>query len=191
MVEGAVVYPLLQSQKTYKTCMLKSSDDGSCGSAFVAAANSMRQSMERLFDKTKNVVSGDLYNAMTNLKKVSLTTPITTVDGANQFADAVDAAFKQDKAALIAAAAAAAAASGQIIPNPVASGQIIPNPVASAQIIQKPVASGQIIPNPVASAPDTTAQLNAAPAITKPITPPVVSEQNTTDNNVQLQPQEV
>ena len=185
MVEGAVVYPLLQSQKTYTTCMLKSSD-GSCGSTFIAAAESMRQSMVRLFDKTTNVVSGDLYNAMTNLEGVIPNTSITTVDAANAFANAVDDAFKQDKAALIAAAAAA----GQIIPNPVASAQD-----TTAQIIQTPVASGQIIPNSVASAqdttaPDTTSQLNAAPAITKPITPPVASEQNTTDNNVQLQQQQ-
>ena len=156
MVEGAVVYPLLQSQKTYKTCMLKLSDDDSCGLTFVAAAESMRQTMTRLFDKETNVVSGDLYNAMTNLKGAIPNTSITTVSDANAFADAVNAAFEKDKAALTAAAAAA-------------SGQIIPNPVASA------------------SAQDTTAQLNAAPAITKPITPQVASEQITTDNNVQLQ----
>jgi hypothetical protein len=166
MVEGAVVYPLLQSQKTYKTCMLKSSDDSSCGSTFIAAAESMRQSMERLFDKEKNPVSSDLYNAMTNLKKVSLTTPITTADGANQFADAVDAAFKNDKAALT---AAALTASGQIIQKPVAS------PATTEQLNAAPATTAQIISKPVESA-----QLNAAPA---------TSEQITTDNNVQQQQQ--
>ena len=177
MVEGAVVYPLLQSQKTYKTCMLKSSDDGSCGSAFVAAANSMRQSMERLFDKTKNVVSGDLYNAMTNLKGAIPTTIITTVDDANNFADGVDAAFKKDKAAL---KAAALAASGQIIQKPVASPATTPaitSPATTSQLNAATATMTQIMPKPVASE-----QLNTAPA---------TSEQITTGNNVQQQQQQL
>jgi len=163
MIEGAVVYPLLQSQKTYKTCMLKSSDDSSCGSTFIAAAESMRQSMVRLFDKT-NVVSGDLYNAMTILKGAIPNTPITTVDEANAFADAVDAAFQQDKAALTAAAAAAA-----------------------GQIIQKPVANTA----PAITSSATTVQLNAAPATSQLLNAaPATSEQITTDNNVQQQQQQ-
>jgi len=96
MVEGAVVYPLLQSQKTYNTCLLKSSNDSSCGSTFIEAAESTRQNMARLFNPTENVVSGDLYNKMTNLKNAIPTEVITMVDDANSFANAVQTAFKND-----------------------------------------------------------------------------------------------
>lgn len=96
MVEGAVVYPLLQSQKTYNTCLMKSSNDSSCVSTFIEAAESTRQNMARLFNPTENVVSGDLYNKMTNLKKAIPTEVITTVDNANSFANAVQTAFKND-----------------------------------------------------------------------------------------------
>jgi hypothetical protein len=99
MVEGAVVYPLLQSQKTYNTCMLKSSNDSSCGSTFTEAVESMRKNMVRLFDPNANVVSGDLYNKMTNLKNAIPTDAITTVDAANSYANAVQTAFKNDKEA--------------------------------------------------------------------------------------------
>ena len=97
MVEGAVVYPLLQSQKTYNTCMLKSSSDSSCGTTFVAAGESMRQNMTRLFAK-ENVVSSDLYGKMTNLQKTIPTDQIITVEAANAFASNVKSAFDQDKA---------------------------------------------------------------------------------------------
>jgi hypothetical protein len=113
MVEGAVVYPLLQSQKTYNTCMLKSGDS-SCESTFVLAGESMRKNMTSLFDK-KNAVSSDLYNAMTNLKEaITITTPITTATEANNFADAIDAAFKKDKAS------AQTASVAPVTPAPVA-----------------------------------------------------------------------
>ena len=99
MVEGAVVYPLLQSQKTYNTCILKSSGDSSCGSTFIAAAESMRKNMASLFSKD-NVVSSDLYGKMTNLKQTidSAQTTIDTVEAANSLADAVKVAFNNDKA---------------------------------------------------------------------------------------------
>jgi len=100
MVEGAVVYPLLQSQKMYNTCLLKSSNDTSCGSTFIEAAESTRQNMARLFDPTENVVSGDLYNKMTNLKNAIPTEVITVVDNANLFANAVQTAFKNDTNAI-------------------------------------------------------------------------------------------
>ena len=100
MVEGAVVYPLLQSQKTYNTCMLKSSNDSSCGSTFVVAGESMRQNMVRIFNK-ENVVSGDLYGKMTNLKQtIESANVIETVDAANAFANNVKNAFDQDKAGI-------------------------------------------------------------------------------------------
>lgn len=98
MVEGAVVYPLLQSQKTYNTCILKSSGDSSCGSTFIAAAESMRKNMASLFSKD-NVVSIDLYGKMTNLKQtIESAQTIETVEAANALADAVKVAFNNDKA---------------------------------------------------------------------------------------------
>lgn len=96
MVEGAVVYPLLQSQKTYNTCMLKSGDS-SCESTFVLAGESMRKNMTSLFDK-KNAVSSDLYGKMTNLKQtIDSSNEIDTVDGANELANLVKTAFDKDK----------------------------------------------------------------------------------------------
>lgn len=121
MVEGAVVYPLLQSQKTYNTCVLKSSGDSSCGSTFVEAGESMRQNMARFFAK-ENVVSSDLYGKMTNLKQtIESSQTIETVDAANALANAVKTAFENDKASITGTPVQAPATAPTSIQTPVSN----------------------------------------------------------------------
>ena len=99
MIEGAVVFPLLQSEKTYQTCLLKSSNADSCGSTFSKAAANVLKDMKRIVSPD-NVVGSELYANMTNLKQVvNNTNDITSVENAIAFTAAVEKAFADDKAA--------------------------------------------------------------------------------------------
>jgi hypothetical protein len=100
MVEGAFVYPLLQSKKTYETCMVKTDANNSkCDAIFYTTAENVRNGMMRSFDATENVVTGELFNKMTNLKAVvnNNTAEIRNANEAKTFADAVKVAFDADK----------------------------------------------------------------------------------------------
>ena len=99
MIEGAFVYPLLQSKKTYETCMVKTdSNNAKCDAIFYNTAENVRNGMAQSFN-TENVVTGELFNKMSNLKDVTTTqTIITTAAGATTFANAVKTAFDDDKA---------------------------------------------------------------------------------------------
>jgi hypothetical protein len=99
MLEGALVYPLLQSQKTRATC-LNRNPASSCDPTFVTAAESMRTYMQKKFDQSKVVesIGSALYTKMPNLKQlVAQTTTISTASDANSFADKVKAAFDSDR----------------------------------------------------------------------------------------------
>ena len=100
MIEGAFVYPLLQSKKTYDTCMVKTdSNNAKCDAIFYNTAENVRKGMKQSFN-AQNVVTGDLFNKMTQLKSVtSSQTEIKTAADATTFADAVKTAFATDKAA--------------------------------------------------------------------------------------------
>ena len=100
MIEGAFVYPLLQSKKTYETCMVKTdSNNAKCDAIFYNTAENVRKGMKQSFH-AQNVVTGDLFNKMTQLKSVtSSQTEIKTAADASKFADAVKTAFATDKAA--------------------------------------------------------------------------------------------
>lgn len=100
MIEGAFVYPLLQSKKTYDTCMVKTdSNNAKCDAIFYNTAENVRKGMEKSFN-AENVVTGELFSKMTNLKGVTTSKPeIKTATDASQFADAVKKAFDTDKAA--------------------------------------------------------------------------------------------
>ena len=100
MIEGAFVYPLLQSKKTYETCMVKTdSNNAKCDAIFYNTAENVRKGMKQSFD-AQNVVTGDLFNKMTNLKRVTNSqTEIKTAADATTFADDVNTAFATDKAA--------------------------------------------------------------------------------------------
>jgi hypothetical protein len=100
MIEGAFVYPLLQSKKTYETCMVKTdSNNAKCDAIFYNTAENVRKGMKQSFD-AQNVVTGDLFNKMTQLKSVTNSqTEIKTAADATTFADAVKTAFATDKAA--------------------------------------------------------------------------------------------
>jgi hypothetical protein len=101
MIEGAFVYPLLQSKKTYETCMVKTDANNSkCDAIFYTTAENVRKGMTKSFNTTSNVVTGELFSKMTNLKAVVAkyeTTPIPNANEAKTFADAVKDAFNADK----------------------------------------------------------------------------------------------
>jgi hypothetical protein len=99
MVEGAFVYPLLQSKKTYETCMVKTDANNSkCDAIFYTTAENVRKGMLGSFNK-ENVVTGELFNKMTKLKEVvtKTTAEIRTATDATKFADDVKTAFDADK----------------------------------------------------------------------------------------------
>ena len=100
MIEGAFVYPLLQSKKTYETCMVKTdSNNAKCDAIFYNTAENVRKGMKQSFN-AQNVVTGDLFNKMTELNSVTRSqTEIKTAADASKFADAVKTAFATDKAA--------------------------------------------------------------------------------------------
>jgi hypothetical protein len=99
MLEGALVYPLLQSQKTYKTCLNRNS--ASCDPTFVAAANNVLSYMQGKFDQLNvgGSIGSALYDKMPNLKEVvyAQKTAISTATDATAFADKVKEAFDSDR----------------------------------------------------------------------------------------------
>ena len=111
MVEGAFVYPLLQSKKTYDTCMLKTDANNSkCDAIFNTTAENVRNGMLKSFDQAENVVTGELFNKMTKLKAVVenyKTKPILNAKEATIFADAVKDAFDADKSSTTSSATSA------------------------------------------------------------------------------------
>ena len=104
MVEGAFVYPLLQSKKTYDTCMVKTDANNSkCDAIFYTTAENVRKGMLQSFNK-ENVVTGELFNKMNNLKTVVenyKTKPIPNATDATRFADEVKVAFNADKSSVM------------------------------------------------------------------------------------------
>jgi hypothetical protein len=102
MLEGALVYPLLQSQKTRATC-LNRNPASSCDPTFVTAAESMRLYMQKKFDpNVVGSIGSALYNKMPNLKQVvKVQTTLSTAADANTFADNVKAAFDDDRGDII------------------------------------------------------------------------------------------
>jgi len=103
MLEGALVYPLLQSQKTRDTC-LNRNPASSCNPTFYNAATSMLSYMQEKFKQSDVVgsIGSALYTKMPNLKQVVEAQPIimNAID-ANNFADKVKAAFDADKGGFI------------------------------------------------------------------------------------------
>ena len=103
MVEGAFVYPLLQSKKTYDTCMVKTDANNSkCDAIFYTTAENVRKGMLQSFDQ-ENVVTGELFNKMNNLKTVvnNNTAEIRNATDATTFAKAVKGAFDADKSSVM------------------------------------------------------------------------------------------
>ena len=97
MIEGAFVFPLLQSEKTHNTCSLKSETSDSCDRSFIEAAENIRNGMTRTFKD--NAVTGELFSKMRILKIAveKNKTPITTAPGATVFVGDVKNAFDEDK----------------------------------------------------------------------------------------------
>ena len=147
MLEGALVYPLMQSQKTYKTCLNKN-PAASCDPTFYKAAESMRTYMQSKFNQSdvEGSVASVLYTKMPKLNEVvtSATNPISTADDANTFADAVKKAFDTDKNAFI---------------PPAPSSQGPPAGLADASAIksQPPAEASATNPPTVATNPSTVA----------------------------------
>ncbi len=155
MIEGAFVYPLLQSKKTYETCMVKTdSNNAKCDAIFYNTAENVRKGMEKSFN-AQNVVTGDLFNKMTELNSVTRSqTEIKTAADASKFADAVKTAFATDKAA-----------NAQSVPSVPPS---VPTSAASAANNEATSApSAPSVTNaPVQSVPSATSATSATPPST-------------------------
>ena len=102
MIEGAFVYPLLQSKKTYDTCMVKTdSNNTKCDAIFYNTAENVRKYMVNTFTKKDNVVTGELFSKMSKLNSATINmTEIKTVDAAREFSANVKTAFDEDKKSL-------------------------------------------------------------------------------------------
>ena len=123
MLEGALVYPLLQSQKTYATCKLKNLKDSSCDATFETAATNSLKYMKNKFDNY-SAGGSELYKKMIHLKKlVDSPISISNVDEATNFAKAVKKARDDDSYATDVASAPSKDLTGQV--DAVTSG--IPN----------------------------------------------------------------
>ena len=179
MLEGALVYPLLQSQKTYKTC-LNRNPASSCDPTFYNAADSMRIYMRKKFDQLNVVgsIGSALYDKMPNLKQVvdAQKTTISTALDATNFADKVKAAFDSDRGEII--PALKPPAPPPPAPPPPAPPARTPQPpegdIEMSNIVQKPIEMTEIAPNagvliaaPATNSPSSTA---AAPATNSPST---------------------
>jgi len=176
MLEGALVYPLLQSQKTRATC-LNRNPASSCDPTFVTAAESMRTYMQGKF-KQSNVggsIGSALYTKMPNLKQVvyAQTTAISTALDANSFADKVKAAFDADRGEFIPALNPPAP------PPPARTPQPPEGDIEMSNIVQKPIEMTEIAPNagvPIAAPATNSPSTAAAPAtITGKTVAPVVA----------------
>lgn len=184
MLEGALVYPLLQSQKTYKTCLNRNSTS-SCDPTFVAAANNVLSYMQGKF-KQSNVggsIGSALYTKMPNLKQVVEAQPIiTNAIDANNFADNVKAAFDSDRGAISPALLKTPAPP----PPAVITARTPPEgDIEMSNIVQKPIEMTEIAPNagvPIAApatnlaatnppeAVSTSASSSGTPAVANPAT---------------------
>jgi hypothetical protein len=191
MLEGALVYPLLQSQKTYKTCLNRNSTS-SCDPTFVAAANNVLSYMQKKFDQS-NGVSSALYTKMPNLKKVvdAQATAMSTASDATIFANNVKAAFDADRGAISPAllkppAAAPAGPQSAVITaikqsaGDIEMSEIAPNagvPIAAPATNSQPAATNPpaAATNPPASATNPPASATSSAANTGKTAAPVVA----------------
>jgi hypothetical protein len=166
MLEGALVYPVLQSRKTYDTCKLKNLKDSSCDTTFVTASNNALSYMKSKLDATDSAVGSELYKKMTNLKTVvDASATISSVDAATKFAEDVKKARDND------ANASAAPLIVKPEPNSVITAPATTNPVITAPnpaiTAPNPVITE---PNPaITVSPATTAITEPNPATTNPV----------------------
>jgi hypothetical protein len=74
-------------------------NNSKCDAFFYTTAENVRKGMMQSFNTTANVVTGELFNKMTNLKAVvaKYETPIPNANEATKFADEVKVAFNADK----------------------------------------------------------------------------------------------
>ena len=158
MLEGALVYPVLQSRKTYDTCKLKNLKDSSCDTTFVTASNNALSYMKSKLDATDSAVGSELYKKMTNLKTVvDASATISSVDAATKFAEDVKKARDND------ANASAAPLIVKPEPNSVITAPATTNPVITAP---NPAITA---PNPVITEPNPAITVSpATTAITEP-----------------------
>ena len=167
MLEGALVYPLLQSQKTHATC-LNRKPPSSCDPTFVNAANDVLSYMQDKF-KQSNVqgsIGSALYTKMPNLNQLVTAQPIikNAID-ANDFANKVKAAFDTDKGGII---------PGLIKPQPPPPPAGPPAASAGGEFEMMEIAPATTAPvvapvvAPATTVPDTAAPATAAPVVVAP-----------------------
>lgn len=183
MVEGAFVYPLLQSKKTYDTCMVKTDANNSkCDAIFYTTAENVRNGMMRSFDATENVVTGELFNKMTNLKAVvnNNTAEIRNANEAKTFADAVKVAFDADKSSTTPSNASAtqssatsnetntSATQSSVTPSSVSSETPSNTSAAQSNTSATPSATNATIPNETSAINAKNANLNNMPVMQQP-----------------------
>jgi hypothetical protein len=163
MVEGAFVYPLLQSKKTYDTCMLKTDANNSkCDAIFNTTAENVRNGMLKSFDQAENVVTGELFNKMTKLKAVVenyKTKPILNATEATTFANAVKDAFDADKSSTTSSATSATPSNTSAPQSSVSSAP----PSNDVQSVVQNATQSSVKPSPNAlSAPPSSATPSSA-----------------------------
>ena len=196
VLAGALVSPLLQSQKTRATC-LNRNPASSCDPTFVAAAESMRSYMKKKFDPSNVVgsIGSALYAKMPNLKHVveMQTTPLSTAADANAFANKVKEAFDDDRGDINPALKPPAPAPPARTPQP-PEGDIeltnIAPPIEMTEFKPKtPATTAAAAAAPATTAPGTTTVAAAPPATTAPGTvAPATNESDTDDTDPLLNP---
>jgi hypothetical protein len=188
MIEGAFVYPLLQSKKTYDTCMVKTdSNNAKCDAIFYNTAENVRKGMEKSFN-AQNVVTGELFNKMSNLKDVTTNQmTITTATGATTFANAVKTAFDADKAANAQSVPPSTTSAEPSVPPSVPTSV----PVQNTTSAEPSAANNEVTSAPVQSVPSapsgtsgtSVTSATSAPNVVPNVVPSATSGQNATLSN--------
>jgi hypothetical protein len=195
MVEGAFVYPLLQSKKTYDTCMLKTDANNSkCDAIFNTTAENVRNGMMKSFNQKENVVTGELFNKMTKLKAVvdNNTAEITNATDATTFADAVKDAFNADKSSTTPSSTTSneTSATSNATPSNTTPSNDVQSVVQNAT--QSSVTQSSVKPSPNALSATQSSVSSATPSATNATIPSETSVKNaiiTTPNGMPVMQQ--
>jgi hypothetical protein len=173
MIEGAFVYPLLQSKKTYDTCMVKTdSNNTKCDAIFYNTAENVRKYMVNTFTKKDNVVTGELFSKMSKLNSATINmTEIKTVDAAREFSANVKTAFDEDKKSLETPSAPVQSVPVQSAPvQSVTSATSAPSATSATPPSTTSAANDEVTSEPSApSAPSVPVQSVPAAAVQVPV----------------------
>jgi hypothetical protein len=157
-------------------------NNSKCDAIFYTTAENVRNGMMRSFDATENVVTGELFNKMTNLKAVvnNNTAEIRNANEAKTFADAVKVAFDADKSSTTPSNASAtqssatsnetntSATQSSVTPSSVSSETPSNTSAAQSNTSATPSATNATIPNETSAINAKNANLNNMPVMQQP-----------------------